>query len=994
MTPEQWEKISRLYHAAVELEPDERAAFLNQACSGDDAIRREVESLITAGEQAGGFIAESALKDAALMATMDAPPPLPVDHRIGHYVVKGLLGRGGMGEVYLAQDTRLGRQVALKTLPPGAQYDRKSPRRFLREARSAAALNHPGIVTVYSVEEVGDSFFIVMEYLEGETLRDRLARRALEFSEVVDLGLQISAALTAAHSAGLIHRDIKPSNVMITGGGQVKLLDFGIAKMTAPVGTEGTSGDIGDSFMTVDGAIIGTVAYMSPEQSSGEVLDARTDIFSLGTVLYEAATGELPFKGSSSISTIQEIVYTEPKAPSSIRPHLPPGFDTVIQRALAKKPEQRFQTASEIFDALRAIRSEAAIPEPSSELSSGARLWRRRNTDSSAGGVHSTPSAGFKITQIEPGIGRHLVITMRRNGAIALGATVLLVLAITAFLAYRLSDRGRPAVDRVAAPPIETKLTNTGNIASARAAISPDGKYVVYAVRDSQEKNSLWVRQLASLSSTQIISPAAVSYGGMSFTRDGNYIYYTMSAFSTRRFSLYRTPLLGGASQKIKDDVDSPISFSPDGERFVFMRSLWAEGESVLLIANADGGEEQRIATMRFPEFFSEPSWSPDGKAIACAGGTSDGGPNRYVVEVSVGDWVMKTISNQKWLWVGPVEWLMDGKGLLIIANDSPVHPYRVWRLSYPEGQAKVITNNMLTYSRMSLTADSSTLLALAVKKSTSMWLVAADEPLHAEKLTFGTGGYSGRLRWMDNGKMIYESNAAGANDISIMNEDGSDQRPLLGELAAQGTPIAPAATPDGRYIVFAFDITGLRHIWRMDIDGRNLIQLTNGQGEDQPYCSADGKWVLYTDIGSQKPTLWMAPIDGGKPVQLTTAPSKVPTVSPDGKFIACFYLDEAQSEWKIAVLRMEGGKPVRVFPQRANSGIPIKWTRDGRNLTYTELEQGNIWLQPVEGGPPRKLTSLSNDLIFGFEWSPDGTRLACVRGIWERDMVLVNNLN
>ena len=328
-----------------------------------------------------------------------------------------------------------------------------------------------------------------------------------------------------------------------------------------------------------------------------------------------------------------------------------------------------------------------------------------------------------------------------------------------------------------------------------------------------------------------------------------------------------------------------------------------------------------------------------------------------------------------------------------MIGNNSPAEPYRVWELSYPEGKVKRITNNTVTYSRMSLAADSQALLAVQVRPSTNLWIVPANEPHQPRKMTFGSGGYRSHLRWISGRKIVFESATAGTPDISIMDEDGGNQRQLLGDIAGRATAVAPAVTPDERYIVFAFDLTGTRHIWRMDIDGGNLVQLTNGGGEDQPHCSADSKWVVFTDIGSERSTLWKVPIDGGEAVQLTTSLTRIPSLSPDGKWIACYYTSEALAmRWKMALVSPEGGEPVKLFPQTVSAGYPPKWTPDGSALTYTEPGRSGIWLQPVHGGKARRIVDFTDDLLFGFEWSPDGKQLACVRGIWERDLVLMRN--
>jgi Tol biopolymer transport system component len=271
--------------------------------------------------------------------------------------------------------------------------------------------------------------------------------------------------------------------------------------------------------------------------------------------------------------------------------------------------------------------------------------------------------------------------------------------------------------------------------------------------------------------------------------------------------------------------------------------------------------------------------------------------------------------------------------------------------------------------------------------------MVPTGDPRLARKVTFGTGGFRSHLRWTTGGKIVFDSETVGAPDISVMDADGGAQKQLLGDFLGQAGAGSVAVSPDGRHVFFSFDPDGMRDIWRMDINGGNLLRLTNGGGKDSPHCAPDGKWLIYTDISADKPTLWKVSIDGGEQVQLTKTFTRIPSVSPDGKLIACFFAnDNAGLSWKLALLPFDGGEPVKVFPQALYASYPAKWTPDGRALTYTDGSQSNIWLQPVEGGEPKKLTDFTNDLIFGYEWSPDGKRLACVRGIWERDLVLIKN--
>ncbi|HEX4947312.1 MAG TPA: protein kinase [Blastocatellia bacterium] len=961
MTPERWEQIGELYLAAQEVEAAQRPSFLAQACAHDTELRREVESLLQAEAEAGEFINQPLLAETLTDDPLEQPPPLERDI-IGHYQLQMRLGTGGMGEVYLAHDTRLGRQVAIKLLPPQSARDQQARQRFLREARAVAALTHPNIVTIHAIEETSDAVFIVMEYVRGETLAARIKQGALAWPEVLTVGAQIADALAAAHAVGLIHRDIKPENVMLTPEGQARLLDFGIARMTHQWLLRG-----GTTLpqLTAEGAVVGTVAYMSPEQVCSEPLDTRSDLFSLGALLYEAATGKPPFTGSNLFATMHAIVTKEPVAPSTLNPALPAHLDQVLQRALAKDKTARYASATEFAAALR------TLPAPTTENE-----------------LAPTTATTVKLSSPPNRAG----IMVGRKTLAAAAAVALVLLATIAFIAYQWRKASTP-------PPLvqETQLTTTGNIRSA--AISPDGKYVAYVAQDNDQENTLWVKQLATSSTTPILPTAKLSYNNLTFSRDGNYIYYTTREKGVFTSTLYRVPLLGGPSQKIMTGGSGAISFSPDGQRFVFRRYVTGLGESRLLVVNADGSGEQQIAVQKNPEWFGDPVWSPDGKVIACsAGDREDVGGHRYLVAIRVDDWKLAPISTPNWTWDWSLDWLPDSKGLLAVGSQHPSEPSRVWQISYPGGTVKRLTANTNSYTRLSLTADASTLLATTIKLNTNLWMVPGNAPQQARKVSFGAGGFRSGLRWLPNGKIVFASETTDSLDISVMNEEGSNAKPLLGELIVGAAAMAPTTSPDGRYIIFSSTLGSERrdklHLWRMDFNGGNLLQLTKGNGEDQPTCTVDGKWVIFTDIGAVRPTLWKVPIEGGTPVQITQVQSAFPSVSPDGKWIACFYSAAGeQVQWRLALFPLEGGVPVKVFPQELYWAQAPKWTPDGRTLTYTDLRQTNLWLQPISGGTPQQFTDFTNDLIFSYEWSPDGKRLACVRGFWERNLVLVKNI-
>ncbi|MEW6131229.1 MAG: protein kinase [Acidobacteriota bacterium] len=986
MTPERYQQIVQLYRRVVELPPETRKPFLLEACEGDEELQREVESLLDYQTSAEQFIETPALEVVA-KDLAQTPALLSAGQQLKHYRIISQLGEGGMGAVFLAQDTRLGRQVAIKLLIAESAYTRYPRKRLLREAQAAAALNHPNIVTIHAIEEAEDFDFIVMEYIEGETLAAMMRAGKLDFPQLLTIGAELAQALAAAQAAGLVHRDIKPANVLIAPNGQAKLLDFGIAKTVAPINRKNPDEHTTLLQLTLEGVVVGTVAYMSPEQVRGESLDARSDIFSLGAMLYEAAVGERPFKGENAFSIMQEIVSKEPLLPSQINHTLSPIFDAIIKRALAKDRNQRFQSAAEFATALSKLKAYLEARQGGIETVEMLRLTAEREALSSDGREARVTTAA------EPAFntGNHRIkfFTRHKHFLPVIGVS-LLIAATLFFFAYKYFEKRRiqhPTLPAI----IETRLTNTGNLVNA--AISPDGKYIAYTIMDSVQTGSLWVRQLAASSIAQIIPASETIFGGLTFSNDGNHIYYTARNKNDRLFSLYRIALLGGTPKKIKEGVDGTIAFSPDGRQFAYRRDLVAQRESRLLIANIDGSAETRIATLKSPEFFGDPAWSPDGKIIACAAGHADGGINRYVAQIQVDDWLIKPLAAKKWRWVGQLGWLADGKGLLMIAAEKSGEPVRIWQMAYPTGEARKLTSNTVDYGRLSLAAQANALLALQTKRNSHLWMASTPELEKARKMTFGAGGYRGQIRWTTDGKMVFDSDMSGTADISVMNEDGSNQRQLLGELTAQAVAVSANVTADGNYIIFAFDLTGTRHLYRMDIAGTNLTQLTNGQGEDQPHCTPDGEWVVYTDIGSGKSNLWKVSINGGDPIQLTNQVSRFPSVSPDGKLISYLTLSAASpSQWHMALLTIDGGEPVKIFPQAIHNGFPAKWTSDGRALTYIDKEQSNIWLQPVDGGSARKLTSFVNDLLFGFEWSPDGKRLACVRGIWEKDLILIKN--
>jgi eukaryotic-like serine/threonine-protein kinase len=921
---------------------------------------------------------------------------------IAHYRILSRLGAGGMGEVYLAEDTRLSRKVALKILSGDSAGDNKRLRRFLQEAKLASALSHPNICVIHEVGEAENGLpFIAMEYVEGETLADKIKGRPLNAAEIVEIGIQVADALDEAHTRGITHRDIKPANIMITRRGKVKTLDFGLAKLTASSGAIPIA-DVTTLAKTDPGLLMGTAQYMSPEQALGRDVDHRTDIFSLGVALYEMACGRLPFNGATASEMIDNIIHAQPEAIARFNYDIPPELERIIKKAMRKEANARYQTARDLLIDLRNLRQEMEVEEILERSlalnSSGSQVVASSGPQSAADARNSyAPRTGeigargcARSAQYGPGGAKRL-----RSAAIFAAILIAILLAVAiiaaaiAFAVYRLSDR-----DKGPAPFQTTKITRiTTNGNAVGAAISPDGRYVAYAMSEG-DKQSLWVTQVAISNNVRIIAPADVNYLDLFFSPDGNYIYY--GAADKAGAAIYKVPALGGSPKKAMNDLVAAIRFSPDGKQIAFVRNDNANKESHLLIANADGSGEQTLAARSFPNSYGLPAWSPDGKAIACAVGGNDAN-GVSIVEVKIADQTEKQISSRKWQEAFYLAWLSDGSGLIMTAKDYESSYAQVWFLPLAGGDERKITNELSDYDIVSLTTDSRAFVTLQTQRLSNVWVAAGKDARKAAPVTNGASRYFD-MAWTPDGHLLFASDASGSADIWEMDADGTGQRQLT---ANAGRNYAPSASPDGRYIVFHSNRSGVWNIWRMDRDGSNAKQLTfSNEDSNWAEISPDGQWAVYQQVGNGSlSSLWKAPISGGPPTRITEKASMRPSISPDGKFIACWrWNEQPESRGGIAIISIDGGPPVKFFdiPQSAIAGYyaSIRWTADGRALTYADSRNGvdNIWLFPLDGGKPTQLTDFRSDRIESFNWSRDG-RLVCSRGVITRDIVIISDL-
>ena len=583
-------------------------------------------------------------------------------------------------------------------------------------------------------------------------------------------------------------------------------------------------------------------------------------------------------------------------------------------------------------------------------------------------------------------------ITNRRKKMVrrvVIGALAV-VAGVVGWLIYRAANPSVPFSNVSLA-----NLTTTGNVQCV--ALSPDGKYAVYGVGDKLNLSSLRITQLATGTTSTILEPEPLRYHALTVSPDGGYVYAVRVQNDANNRVLYRVPLLGRTATKLLDNVETAVTFSPDGQQLAFRRGANLRREAVLIVANVDGTNEREVAAVQYPNGFSDPAWSPDGKLLASVVGNSEGGKNKTLVTVQIADGKMQTILPERWHEIRQVAWLRATTDLVIAGGKEPNDPLQLWRVQASSGTTTRITNDTNSYNRLSVAADGRLLAAMQVRQVTSFWTAPADDLSQAQQITFGAGGYRGKHSWTPDGRIVYDSETGNTRSISIMNADGSQQRLLTEGLDKRAFIGYASATADGRYILYHSDQSGTRQIWRMNADGSNPVQLTHGKGADHPAASPDSQWVVFTQqerAGDGKPTIWKVSINGGEPSRITNDFTVYPSVSPNGKMVACLYSPTTKDPGQPAVYSFPEGKLLKVFPQVVRGAPYIRWSPDGQSLVYAENPIGAamLWKQPLAGGAPQALLKLDNDFLYGFDWSRDGQRIAFVRGLWAGNIVLIKD--
>ena len=868
--------------------------------------------------------------------TADPAAPVGTGTRIGPYEIVGWLGAGGMGDVYRARDKRLGRDVAIKLIAGASAADPARVHRFEQEARAAGQINHPNILSVYDLGVHGGVPFIVTELLEGESLRTRLQKSPISLRKAVEYARQAAEALAAAHDKGVVHRDIKPDNLFLTADGRLKILDFGIAKLRAADEAEGGSGALTN---TAAGTVVGTAGYMSPEQVRGEPVDARSDIFSLGAVIYEMVSGRPAFARPTAAETMTAVLKEDP--PDVPAAQAPPALARIIARCLEKAREARFQSARDLafgLDVLSATQPVATI-----------------------GSVRS-----------------------RRTPVIA--ATILAV-ALLAGLTFWKTRPAATDVRDVLAGAIFTQFTDFDG-SEEDAAISPDGKFVAF-MADRNGPFHAWLKQVGPGSFVDLTPdrPDQRNVGPnrtVGFSGDGTEVW--LSGSTTRRLTMF--PLVGGTPRVFLSEHAVNVVWSRDGTRLAYFTF---DGDPII-VADAYGGREQTVLPAQEGDHNHFPAFSWDGRWIYYAHG------EQSVTEYDI--WRVPAEPGGKPERLtdrgGDIKYLtpLDDRTVLFVAHDLDGSGPWLWALDVVQRQTHRVSAGLERYLSVAANADGRRLVATVAKSTAGIWsFPIADRIVEEGAVTHVTLPTDRALapRFGAGSSLFYLSSTAGGDGLWRA-EDG---RAVEIRTEAGGSILeAPSVAPGGKRLAVVRGAGGKEQITIISAEGGDARQVgTSINVRGTSAWSPDGEWIVSGGSDAAGPGLFKIPVDGGKAIRLTQGSAVDPIWSPDGKLVV--YLGRATAFLTLLAIRPDGTPvPLPSITTLAGGRGRVRFLPDGSGLIYLGGDVGamDFWRYDFASGTNRQLTKLSNlSTISTFDISSDGQRIVFDRVRERGDIVLID---
>ncbi|MEQ1603335.1 MAG: protein kinase [Pyrinomonadaceae bacterium] len=998
MDAEKLQRIEDIYHEALDVSPGERPQFVRERCGGDEEIRREVDSLLSFEESTPeSFIDGSAGSLAAEMLLPDAGGTDLSGTTVGHYLVESKIGTGGMGVVYLAQDTRLDRKVAIKFLNKEFSNDDAKLRRFVQEAKAASALNHPNILTVFEIGDSEDTRFIVTEWIDGLTLREYLAQTDRpRLSALLDVGSQIAEALGAAHQAGIIHRDIKPENIMVRRDGYAKILDFGLAKLAEMPGFVGGPANQ-PGVKTHSGIIMGTVSYMSPEQARGKVVDARTDLWSLGVVLHEMYTGSLPFQGDTMSDTVASILTAQPSRLESLVTNVPARLQAVIDRTMAKDVSNRYSEASELRKDLLAIRNyleNNGNGEPS-HLLAPTQIYQAAGTDTSALGSVRTQEARQATISIE------IEKIRNRYRFAAIAAVVVIVSAGIGFAGYRYFVP-KPAVETLFNKTTFEKIAINGNV--ELTAISPDKRYLAYVARKNSNETKLVLRQMENGAEKEIL-PMGISYvRDIKFSPDGNYFYYAYETMATSDLlvNVFRVPLLGGEPEKIVEDITRTFSLTPDGGKIAFIRTESSPFDVKLVVRDLETKQEQILIASK-DRHLQSVAFSPDGAKIAVF--ATDSGVNGLFklnwIPAEGGE--LRKVSDTALKEDGSLDWLNDGSGL-VISGQFPEQKYgQLYKIPFPQGEYTPLTTSTSTFSRVSVSKDGNFLVALQTNKTNGIWELDLGTRAARQIIQTTKDELKVEDATTDNRLLITRTDIKGKDGLLLISADGATEKFLTLYDGENSGPLQRAAiTNDEKYCYYVSD----NDVWRIGLDGSGKEQLTNTPSIKKIFgaIAPDSTYVLFGTVDPYSIQKLDVVTRSVSPVFEREDYSYVIFgFARDKNLIAHTARNEKNPEQVTPFLlsSFDGQKvsePKHFVSVTRSKGFAL--SKDGNKAYFTpyignptEINDTEMAEKDLLSGKLTKITNFNIERILSYTISRDGTKLYLLRGNKTDEVTLIKNV-